>query len=107
MVNTSIRTKEQQSQGNVVGPLETQFMNITLLDIDKKTSSSGLLSFVFCGNNKLVLASPSLLAVQLQSEELDNSLLDVLGILPQRVQHKNSQGDPSKELGSSESMPMC
>lgn len=115
LVNTSIQTEEQQSQGNVVGPLETQFMNIALLDTsdnDKKTSSSGLLSFVFCENNKLVLASLSLLAVLLQSKELDNSLLDVLGILPQRVQHKHLQGEPllyipSKELGFSQSMLMC
>lgn len=82
-------------------------MNITLLDTNRKTSSSGLLSFVFCGNNKLVLASPSLLSIQFQSEEMDNSLLDVRGILPQRVQHKHSQGDPSKEIESSERMPMC
>lgn len=110
MVNTSIRTEKQQIQGNAVGPLETQFMNTALLDTsdsDKRTSSSGLLSFVFCENNKLVLASLSLLAVLLQSKELDNSLLDVLGILPQRVQHKHLQGDPSKELGSSQGVPMC
>lgn len=116
MVNTSIQTEDQQSQGNSVGPLETQFMNIALLDTsdkDKRTSSSGLLSLVFCENNKLVLASLSLLAVLLQSKEMDSSLLDVPGILPQRVQHKKVlQGEPllcipSNELGLSQSMLMC
>ncbi|ERN07456.1 uncharacterized protein LOC18435675 isoform X2 [Amborella trichopoda] len=47
-----------------------------------------LLSYVVNGNEIQVLGSLSLLATLLQTKELDESVLDVLGLLPQRKQHK-------------------
>ncbi|XP_029125832.1 protein TRANSPARENT TESTA 9 isoform X2 [Cajanus cajan] len=47
-----------------------------------------LLEYVIKGNDNLVLGSLSVLATLLQTKELDESMLDGLGILPQRKQHK-------------------
>ncbi|RDX61896.1 Protein CLEC16A-like protein, partial [Mucuna pruriens] len=47
-----------------------------------------LLAYVTKGNDILVLGSLSVLATLLQTKELDESMLDGLGILPQRKQHK-------------------
>nr|XP_019707440.1 LOW QUALITY PROTEIN: protein TRANSPARENT TESTA 9-like [Elaeis guineensis] len=47
-----------------------------------------LLSYVSGGNDLEVLGSLSFLATLLQTKELDESMLDGLGILPQRKQHK-------------------
>ncbi|RVX07824.1 Protein CLEC16A-like [Vitis vinifera] len=47
-----------------------------------------LLSYVNNGDDMLVLGSLSVIATLLQTKELDESMLDALGILPQRKQHK-------------------
>lgn len=47
-----------------------------------------LLAYVTKGNDVQVLGSLSVLATLLQTKELDESMLDWLGILPQRKQHK-------------------
>ncbi|KAK4483756.1 hypothetical protein RD792_010958 [Penstemon davidsonii] len=47
-----------------------------------------LLSFVTTGDDMLVSGSLSVLATLLQTKELDESMVDALGILPQRKQHK-------------------
>ncbi|KAK6942034.1 CLEC16A/TT9, N-terminal [Dillenia turbinata] len=47
-----------------------------------------LLSYVTTGDEVQVLGSLSVLATLLQTKELDESMLDALGILPQRKQHK-------------------
>ncbi|XP_044471963.1 protein TRANSPARENT TESTA 9 [Mangifera indica] len=47
-----------------------------------------LLSYVTSGDDVHVLGSLSVLATLLQTKELDESMLDALGILPQRKQHK-------------------
>ncbi|XP_017410424.1 protein TRANSPARENT TESTA 9 isoform X8 [Vigna angularis] len=47
-----------------------------------------LLAYVTKGSDVLVLGSLSVLAILLQTKELDESMLDGLGILPQRKQHK-------------------
>ncbi|CAI9766435.1 unnamed protein product [Fraxinus pennsylvanica] len=52
------------------------------------TPREALLSFVTCGDDVQVSGSLSLLAILLQTKELDESMLDALGILPQRKQHK-------------------
>ncbi|KAE9601631.1 putative armadillo-like helical protein [Lupinus albus] len=47
-----------------------------------------LLSYITNGDDIQVLGSLSMLATLLQTKELDESVLDGLGILPQRKQHK-------------------
>ncbi|KAK4414846.1 protein TRANSPARENT TESTA 9 [Sesamum alatum] len=47
-----------------------------------------LLSFVTSGDDVQVSGSLSVLATLLQTKELDESMVDALGILPQRKQHK-------------------
>ncbi|KAK1316263.1 hypothetical protein QJS10_CPA05g02405 [Acorus calamus] len=47
-----------------------------------------LLSYIVHGDDVQVFGSLSLLATLLQTKELDESMLDGLGILPQRKQHK-------------------
>ncbi|KAK7243169.1 hypothetical protein RIF29_37957 [Crotalaria pallida] len=47
-----------------------------------------LLSYIAKGDDIQVLGSLSVLATLLQTKELDESVLDGLGILPQRKQHK-------------------
>ncbi|KAL4341766.1 hypothetical protein GQ457_08G002480 [Hibiscus cannabinus] len=47
-----------------------------------------LLSYITDGDNARALGSLSVLATLLQTKELDESMLDALGILPQRKQHK-------------------
>ncbi|WVZ10944.1 hypothetical protein V8G54_015474 [Vigna mungo] len=57
------------------------------LDGDNLTKEV-LLAYVTKGSDVLVLGSLSVLAILLQTKELDESMLDGLGILPQRKQHK-------------------
>ncbi|KAL8139777.1 hypothetical protein V2J09_005798 [Rumex salicifolius] len=52
------------------------------------TLRESVLSYLKSGSNVQVLGSLSLLAVLLQTKELDESMLDALGILPQRKKHK-------------------
>ncbi|KAI4344477.1 hypothetical protein L6164_011698 [Bauhinia variegata] len=47
-----------------------------------------LLAYLTTGDDIQVLGSLSVLATLLQTKELDESMLDALGILPQRKQHK-------------------
>ncbi|KAI3827651.1 hypothetical protein L1987_01731 [Smallanthus sonchifolius] len=47
-----------------------------------------LISYITSGNDMQVVGSLSVWTTFLQTKELDESLLDVLGILPQRKQHK-------------------
>ncbi|KAJ1699995.1 hypothetical protein LUZ63_008507 [Rhynchospora breviuscula] len=54
----------------------------------KITSREILLSYVRKGDDMQALGSLSLFATLLQTKELDESMLDGLGILPQRKQHK-------------------
>lgn len=69
-----------------------------------------LLSYIINGDDIHVLGSLSLLATLLQTKELDESMLDGLGILPQRKQHKKlllqalvGEGSGEEQLFSSES----
>jgi len=47
-----------------------------------------LLSYITGGDDSEALGSLCLFATLLQTKELDESMLDALGILPQRKQHK-------------------
>ncbi|KAK7388154.1 hypothetical protein VNO78_22961 [Psophocarpus tetragonolobus] len=69
-----------------------------------------LLTYISKGNDILVLGSLSVLATLLQTKELDESMLDGLGILPQRKQHKKlllqalvGEGSGEEQLFSSKS----
>ncbi|XAR63754.1 hypothetical protein NMG60_11023808 [Bertholletia excelsa] len=73
----------------------------------------GLLSFITSGDDVQVLGSLSMLATLLQTKELEESMLDALGILPQRKQHKKlllkalvGEGSGEEQLFSSESNSM-
>ncbi|XP_057497807.1 protein TRANSPARENT TESTA 9-like isoform X2 [Actinidia eriantha] len=73
----------------------------------------GLLSYVTSGDDVQVLGSLTMLATLLQTKELDESMLDALGILPQRKQHKKlllqalvGEGSGEEQLFSSESSLM-
>ncbi|CAK9171570.1 unnamed protein product [Ilex paraguariensis] len=72
-----------------------------------------LLSYVTSGDDALVLGSLNVLATLLQTKELDESMLDALGILPQRKQHKKlllqalvGEGSGEERLFSSASSPL-
>lgn len=69
-----------------------------------------LLSYVTDGDDARALGSLSVLATLLQTKELDESMLDGLGILPQRKQHKKlllqalvGEGSGDEQLFSFES----
>eukprot|EP00249_Psilotum_nudum_P022735 c28628_g1_i1 orf=260-2767(+) len=53
-----------------------------------QSSREFLLSYLFCENDKLVLASLSVLVALLQNKALNETLLDALGVLPQHKRHK-------------------
>ncbi|KAI5063185.1 hypothetical protein GOP47_0021732 [Adiantum capillus-veneris] len=53
-----------------------------------ESSRELLLSYLFCENDKLVLASLNVLVAMLQNKVLNETLLDALGILPQRKRYK-------------------
>lgn len=72
-----------------------------------------LLYYVTRGNDVLVFGSLCVLATLLQTKELDESMLDALGILPQRKQHKKlllealvGEGPGEEQLFSLESNSM-
>ncbi|XP_062093868.1 protein TRANSPARENT TESTA 9 isoform X5 [Humulus lupulus] len=72
-----------------------------------------LLYYVTCGDDVQVLGSLCVLATLLQTKELDESMLDALGILPQRKQHKRlllealvGEGPSEEQLFSLESNSM-
>ncbi|KAI6682632.1 hypothetical protein NL676_036513 [Syzygium grande] len=72
-----------------------------------------LLSYIRNGNNVQVLGSLSVLAKLLQTKELDESMLDALGILPQRKKQKKllleslvGEGSGEEQLFSSGSISM-
>ncbi|XP_020409827.1 uncharacterized protein LOC18791202 isoform X3 [Prunus persica] len=69
-----------------------------------------LISYITSGDDVQVAGSLSVLATLLQTKELDESMLDSLGILPQRKQHKKlllqalvGEGSGEEQLFSSES----
>ncbi|XP_072989463.1 protein TRANSPARENT TESTA 9 isoform X2 [Typha latifolia] len=57
-------------------------------DHGSNTLREVLLSYVVCGDDLQALGSLSFFATLLQTKELDESMLDGLGILPQRKHHK-------------------
>ncbi|CAN4084847.1 unnamed protein product [Withania somnifera] len=70
-----------------------------------------LLSYITTGDNVQVSGSLSMLATLLQTKELEESMLDALGILPQRKQQKKlllqalvGEGSAEEQLFSSENM---
>ncbi|KAF5954878.1 hypothetical protein HYC85_007734 [Camellia sinensis] len=72
-----------------------------------------LLSYITNGDDVQVFGSLSMLATLLQTKELEESMLDALGILPQRKQHKKlllqalvGEGSGEEQLFSSESSSM-
>ncbi|XP_042497689.1 protein TRANSPARENT TESTA 9 isoform X1 [Macadamia integrifolia] len=78
-------------------------------DSPQLTLRESLLSHVVSGDDIQVLGSLSVLATLLQTKELDESMLDALGILPQRKQHKKlllqalvGEGSGEEQLFSSE-----
>eukprot|EP00250_Pteridium_aquilinum_P000284 c10318_g1_i1 orf=684-2747(+) len=56
--------------------------------ITYESSRELLLSYLFCDNDKLVLASLNVLVAMLQNKVFNETLLDALGILPQRKRYK-------------------
>ncbi|KAG6769387.1 hypothetical protein POTOM_025018 [Populus tomentosa] len=56
--------------------------------VSRLTLRDALLSYITAGDDLQVLSSLSMLATLLQTKELDETMLDALGILPQRKQHK-------------------
>ncbi|KAL9361688.1 hypothetical protein Peur_044473 [Populus x canadensis] len=56
--------------------------------VSRVTLRDALLSYITAGDDLQVLSSLSMLATLLQTKELDETMLDALGILPQRKQHK-------------------
>lgn len=68
-----------------------------------------LISYISVGDDVEVMGSLSMFATLLQTKELDESMLDALGILPQRKQHKKlllkalmGEGSGEEQLFSSE-----
>ncbi|PPS04584.1 hypothetical protein GOBAR_AA16077 [Gossypium barbadense] len=79
------------------------------LDLNKLLRET-LLSYVTDGDDARALGSLSVLATLLQTKELDESMLDGIGILPQRKQHKKlllqalvGEGSGEEQLFSFES----
>ncbi|XP_057420756.1 protein TRANSPARENT TESTA 9-like isoform X3 [Lotus japonicus] len=68
-----------QTEGVLI-PKDSSSSNLSLREV--------LLAYVTKGDDIHVLGSLGMLATLLQTKELDESMLDVLGILPQRKQHK-------------------
>ncbi|XP_068637653.1 protein TRANSPARENT TESTA 9-like isoform X2 [Aristolochia californica] len=80
---------------------------------DHFTLRDVLLSYIVSGDCIQVSGSLSMLATLLQTKELDESMLDALGILPQRKQHKKlllqalvGEGSGEEQLFSSENSLM-
>lgn len=70
-----------------------------------------LLSYISAGDDVEIVGSLSMLATLLQTKELDESMLDALGILPQRKQHKKlllkalvGEGSGEEQLFSSKTV---
>ncbi|KAE9464236.1 hypothetical protein C3L33_03866, partial [Rhododendron williamsianum] len=79
----------------------------------KTALREALLSYVTSGDDVQVLGSLSVLATFLQTKELEETMLDAIGILPQRKQHKKlllqalvGEGSGEEQLFSSESSSM-
>ncbi|KAJ6296411.1 hypothetical protein OIU78_024293 [Salix suchowensis] len=64
--------------------------NIISKGVSHSTLRDALLSYITAGDDLQVLGSLSMLATLLQTKELDEIMLDALGILPQRKQHKKT-----------------
>ncbi|XP_019442736.1 PREDICTED: uncharacterized protein LOC109347374 [Lupinus angustifolius] len=82
------------SMANVPYPFSSSGFHLQSVLTQNDCSSSNLslrevlLSYITNGDDIQVLGSLSMLATLLQTKELDESVLDGLGILPQRKQHK-------------------
>ncbi|CAL0330322.1 unnamed protein product [Lupinus luteus] len=82
------------SMANVPYPFSSSGFHLQSVLTQSDCSSSNLslrevlLSYITNGDDIQVLGSLSMLATLLQTKELDESVLDGLGILPQRKQHK-------------------
>ncbi|XP_047322573.1 protein TRANSPARENT TESTA 9-like isoform X2 [Impatiens glandulifera] len=102
----------------VTGSDSSSFPQLPLADENLRKDSKGsqktlreaLLSYVTSGEDDQVFGSLSLLATLLQTKELDEVMLDFLGILPQRKQHKKlllqalvGEGEGEEQLFSPES----
>ncbi|KAG6598900.1 Protein TRANSPARENT TESTA 9, partial [Cucurbita argyrosperma subsp. sororia] len=99
------RSQSSGSDSIVRQPLDAESLRKVLYSSTPKTELEGastkngcrgsrldlreaLLSHITTGDDVEVLGALSVLATLLQTEELDESMLDALGILPQRKQHK-------------------
>lgn len=81
--------KKSSRKEAVVSPAESnQLPNEKEDRITFQSSRELLLSYLFCENDKLVLASLNVLVAMLQNKALNETLLDALGILPQRKRYK-------------------
>ncbi|KAK3031959.1 hypothetical protein RJ639_037120, partial [Escallonia herrerae] len=102
-VNISSVSSSSQVQSEDVLQHDCKGPHMVLRDV--------LLSYVTRGDDVQVLGSLSMLATLLQTKELNESMLDALGILPERKQHKKlllqalvGEGSGEEQLFSAESM---
>eukprot|EP00253_Pinus_taeda_P027268 PITA_27268 len=90
--NMDANMKKQDDLHNANESYVTHSLNIAISEecvLDQNLSLRDiLLSYFKCEDDKLVLGSLGMLIALVQNRELDDSLLDALGILPQRKQHK-------------------
>ncbi|KAE8651683.1 hypothetical protein Csa_021300 [Cucumis sativus] len=105
-LNCESRSQSSGSDGIVRQPLDAESLRQEVSDpstpkteLEDATVKNGfpgsrlelrgaLLSHITTGDDIQVLGALSVLATLLQTKELDESMLDALGILPQRKQHK-------------------
>ncbi|WVZ84378.1 hypothetical protein U9M48_031416 [Paspalum notatum var. saurae] len=91
---TSYRAKDlpELVHGDLCGPIKPVAHGgkryFLLLVDDSSRFMEHLLSYITGGDDSQALGSLFLFATLLQTKELDESMLDALGILPQRKQHK-------------------
>lgn len=88
------------NDGKPIGNLESSSLIVSIPSLSTSSSiqhscsgsasvlRDALISYITSGDDMEVVGSLSLLATFLQTKELDESMLDALGILPQRKQHK-------------------
>ncbi|THG10171.1 hypothetical protein TEA_004813 [Camellia sinensis var. sinensis] len=91
----------------------TNTLYVVAVEQYARAYKEALLSYITNGDDVQVFGSLSMLATLLQTKELEESMLDALGILPQRKQHKKlllqalvGEGSGEEQLFSSESSSM-
>ncbi|KAK9097477.1 hypothetical protein Sjap_022974 [Stephania japonica] len=101
-----IPNSSDSSQASTAEDVPTTHCN----DGSRYALSEQLLSYIINGSEIQVSGSLTVLATLLQTKELDESMLDALGILPQRKQHKKlllqalvGEGQDEEQLFSWES----